>query len=240
VESSKITPWKIYKACKTDFTRQPVPSSLTLQDGSTATSVKETTNALLHKFFPDDSTERDNEKHKKIRAQITDLMPLDSQPEPNFTEHEVDEVISKLDESKCPGPDGIDGNIVKRLRKYLPKFWMALFNKCYALGCFPTVCKNARVIAIPKADKTKLRSVEGYRGISLLSIPEKCLEKLVNERLNYFLETSGQISLQFGLTAGRSTAEDIKTVSEFVGHSRKRGLKCCLLVLDIAGAFDNA
>jgi hypothetical protein len=66
VESSKITPWKIYKACKTGFIRQPVPSSLTLQDGSTTTSVKETANALLHKFFPDDFTEIDNgkEEHK--------------------------------------------------------------------------------------------------------------------------------------------------------------------------------
>jgi len=114
--------------------------------------------------------------------------------EPNFTEREVDEVISKLDESKCPGPDGIDGNIVKRLHKYVPKFWLALYNKCFLLGCFPKVWKDARVIAIPKADKTKLRSVEGYRGISLLSIPEKCLEKLVIERLNHFLETTGQIS----------------------------------------------
>jgi hypothetical protein len=150
VENSKITLWKIYKACKTGFTRQPVPSSLTLQDGSTTTSIKETANALLHKYFPEDSTERDKEKHKNKRAQITDLRPPDSQPEPNFTEQVVDEVISKLDESKCPGPYGIDGNIVKRFHKCLPKFWMALFNKCYGLGCFPTVWKTARVITIPK------------------------------------------------------------------------------------------
>lgn len=47
----------------------------------------------------------------------------DSKPEPNFTEHEVDEIINTLDVGKCPGLDGIDGNIVKRLHKYLPKFW---------------------------------------------------------------------------------------------------------------------
>jgi len=75
------------------------------------------------------------------------------------------------------------------------------------------------VIAITKVYKTKLRSVEGYRGISLLSIPGKYLEKLVIERLNHFLETTGQISsLQFGFTAGRSTAVAIKTVSDFVGN----------------------
>jgi len=61
------------------------------------------------------------------------------------------------------------------------------------------------------------------------------------ERLNYFLKTTGQISpLQFGFTAGRSKADAIKTISDFVGHSRKQGLKCCLLALDIAEPFDNA
>jgi len=62
----------------------------------------------------------------------------------------------------------------------------------------------------------------------------------VIERLNYFLESAGQLpSQQYGFTAGRSTANAIKAVSEFVCHSSKLGLKCCLLALDIAGAFDN-
>ena len=134
----------MYKACKTGFTRQPVPSSLTLQDGSTSTSVKKTEIVLLNNFFPDESTDSDNEKQKIVRAQITDLRFLESQTEPNFTEHEVDEVISKLDGSKCPRPDGIDDNIVKRLHKYLPKFWLALYNKCFALECFPKVWKKAK------------------------------------------------------------------------------------------------
>jgi hypothetical protein len=57
---------------------------------------------------------------------------------------------------------------------------------------------------------------------SLLSIPGKCLEKLVIERLNYFFESTGQIPpQQYGFTAGRSTADDIKTVLDFVRHSRK-------------------
>ena len=138
----------------------------------------------------------------------------------------MDEVKRNLDDSKCPGPDGIDGIIVKRMHKSLPKFWISLFKKCFELGCFPKEWKKARVITIPKSDKTKLHSVKGYRGISLLSIPGKCLEKLVTGRLNYFLEITGQIpSLQYRFTAGSSTADAIKTVSEFVGHSRKLGLK---------------
>ena len=227
--------------CKAGFASQPAPSSLTLPNGSVSTSAKETANALLHKFFPDDPIGQDSVQQKNIRAHVSGSEPPASQAVPNFKNHEVDEVIKKLQYKKCPRPDGIDRIIVKRMHKSLPTFWTTLLNKCFLLGCFPKVWKRASVIAIPKTDKSKLHTVQGYRGISLLSIPGKCLEKLVIRRLNYFLESTGQIPpQQYGFTAGRSTADAIKTVIEFVRHGCKLGTKCCLLALDIAGAFDNA
>jgi hypothetical protein len=42
------------------------------------------------------------------------------------------------------------------------------------------------------------------------------------------------------LSPGRSTADAITTVVMFVHRAGKLGTKCCLLALDIAGAFDNA
>jgi hypothetical protein len=123
-------------------------------------------------LFPDNSAAQDNGKQGNIRAEITELGPPDFQKEPNFTEHEVDEVIRNLDDSKCAGQYGVDGAIVKRLYKCMPKFSISCFNKCFALGGFPKELKIATVIAIPKSDKTNLQSVQGHRGISLLSIQE--------------------------------------------------------------------
>ena len=103
------------------------------------------------------------------------------------------------------------------------------------------VWKRANVIPIPKTYKNKLHTAQGYRGINLLSIPGKCLEKLVIGRLNHFLESTEQIPpQQYGFTARRSTADATKTVIQFARRSRKLELKCCLLALVIAGAFDNA
>ena len=116
-----------------------------------------------------------------------------------------------------------------------------IFNKCLQFGCFLKIWKTADVLAIPKADRSKLHSVSGYRGISLLSVPGKCLEKLVIERLNHFLVSSNCIPpQQYGFTQGKSTTDAIKAVIEFVRNTRSTGHKCCLLALDIVGAFDNA
>jgi len=84
----------------------------------------------------------------------------------------VDEVIRSIDD-KCPGPYGIDGVVIKRLHKSLPTFWISLFNKCFLLGCFPKDWKKARVIAIPKSDKTKLRSMYKETVVSLWKMPRK-------------------------------------------------------------------
>jgi len=103
----------MYKTCKFGFARQPILTSLTLSDGSVTTTAEETAEALLHKSFPDDITAQDSAQQRNISAHTLELGPPDSQTEPNFSKHEVDDVIRNLDDKKCPGPDGIDGIIVK-------------------------------------------------------------------------------------------------------------------------------
>jgi hypothetical protein len=169
-ENARSSPWKVYKMGKVDFARQPAPSSLTLLNGTVTTSAKETANTLLQKFLPDDPTAQDSVQHKNIRVQKSGSELPVSQTAPNFKNHEVDEVIAKLH----------DGTIVKRLHKILPTFWLTLFNTCFKLGCFPKVWKEANVIPIPKMNKKKLHTVQGYRGISLLS---QCRRGLIHNQI---------------------------------------------------------
>ena len=53
---------------KAGFARNPIPTTLTLPDGTTTPSAKESAKALLYKFFPDDTTTSDNTQHRNIRA----------------------------------------------------------------------------------------------------------------------------------------------------------------------------
>ena len=139
MDNAKSSPLKIYKMFKAGFPRQPVPTSLTLPDGSVSKSAKETANALLHKFFPDNLIAQDSTQHKNIRVQVSGTEPPASQAEPNFKYHEVDKIVSNLQDKKCPVPDGI---IIKRMHKSLPTFWTTLLNKCLLLECFPKYGKG--------------------------------------------------------------------------------------------------
>jgi len=95
----------MYKTCKAGFPRQAVLSSLTLPDGSVTTSEKEPSNALLHKFFPDDLSAQDSKQQGNIRANVLELGFSDYQVEPIFKKHELDELIKSIDDRKYSGPD---------------------------------------------------------------------------------------------------------------------------------------
>ena len=84
-ENTKTSPRKMYKMCKTGFTRKLVPSPLNLQDGTATSTELETSNALLQKFLPDDSPVIDEEHHKRIRNLLQRDETPNSQPEPEFT-----------------------------------------------------------------------------------------------------------------------------------------------------------
>jgi hypothetical protein len=67
-ESTKITPWKMYKVCKAGFTRQPLPSLLNLIRKGDCKSPPP-------KVFFYGSTAQDSGKQRNIRAQIRELGP---------------------------------------------------------------------------------------------------------------------------------------------------------------------
>ena len=61
-----------------------------------------------------------------------------------------------------------------------------LINKSFATGCFPNICKTAKVILIFKTESRLL--CNNYRPISLLSNISKIIEKIMHQRLQKFLE----------------------------------------------------
>ena len=70
-----------------------------------------------------------------------------------------------------------------------------IFNLSVYAGKVPTKMKTAKVIPVFKKGKTDL--VSNYRPISLLSIFDKLLKKIVYTRLFNFLSSNNILSLAF-------------------------------------------
>jgi hypothetical protein len=87
----------------------------------------------------------------------------------HFTELEVFDALCRLDPSKGAGPDGLPPRFWKEAASALAKPLTIIFNKSIFTGTFPSLWKQATVVAVHKSG---LRSkAENYRPISMLSCP---------------------------------------------------------------------
>lgn len=100
-------------------------------------------------------------------------------------ENEVIEEIFKLDSSKSHGFDDIYVDLLKSCASIISPFICILINLIFTLGIYPEILKLAKVIPIFEAgDATQTGN---YRPISLLSILNKIIERLLFKRLTAFL-----------------------------------------------------
>ena len=113
-----------------------------------------------------------------------------------------------------------------------------IINLSFSTGVFPDVLKVAKVIVLHKGGSTQ--DVNNYRPISLLSIFDKIIEKLMHERLYNFLELNDVLFLnQFGFRKKHSTAHSLIEITEQIKETIDKGKFGCGIFIDLKKAFDT-
>ena len=155
----------------------------------------------------------------------------------------VDEIVQQLKNCKnksAPGEDGISYVILKKLPRNMICNIAMIFNASLSLGYFPQSWKAAVVKMVPKPGKDK-KEAKNWRPISLLPCLGKLYERIIANRLTFFLENNDLLSsYQSGFRKGRMTSEQLFRLSEDAyGSLKKKGITAALL-LDAEAAFDQA
>ncbi|GIY44539.1 putative RNA-directed DNA polymerase from transposon X-element [Caerostris darwini] len=124
---------------------------------------------------------------------------------------ELESVINNIKPNKAVGIDGIPGEVIKEIFLANPQWFLRLLNLLLERGEFPGVWKIARVVLIPKEGRD-LTQPRDYRPICILPCWGKILDKIVSERLSFFLEQNILHPLQFGFRKKRSTANALNNI----------------------------
>ena len=77
--------------------------------------------------------------------------------------------------------------LLKNLLPNMVYYLIYIFNQSISAGYFSNSFKHARMIFIPKSNKSQY-SIQNYRPISLLDVQGKILDKIINNRLTRHLE----------------------------------------------------
>ena len=151
---------------------------------------------------------------------------------------EMEEEISNLNVKKASGPFSIPTKILKLLKELISKPLEILFNCSFSLGVVPDSFKTARKLPVFK--KGSETSPNNYRPISLLSIFNRILERLMYKRLINFIDKYNILfNKQFGFRSGHSTDHAILCILDKIQSAVESGLFSCGVFLDLSKAFDT-
>ncbi|CAB4036188.1 Hypothetical predicted protein, partial [Paramuricea clavata] len=139
--------------------------------------------------------------------------------------------------SKAAGLDNIPPKLVKDAAEELATPLTTLVNRSLTCGLFPTAEKAAKISPIYKSeDKTAL---DNYRPISVLPVFSKVLERVVCNRLSYYLEENNLNDSQYGFRQKRSTKHAVTIVMDDIRTSMDNQQLTGAVFLDLRKAFDT-
>src|SRR2546425_2853098 len=154
-----------------------------------------------------------------------------------ITTAEVCKVISSMTGGTAAGDDGFNLELVKSNAPIFAHPLTYIYNLSLYTGIVPIRFKIAKVIPIFKKDDEKIPS--NYRPISLLSVFNKILEKLISKRLYNFLDHENFFyKYQFGFRKNHNTSLAVLEITDFCYENLDNNKFVLGLFIDIQKAFD--
>ncbi len=155
----------------------------------------------------------------------------------HISEQEILDIIAVLP-IKSTGPASIPIRLLKLVADLIVVPLCRIINISFSTGIFPDVLKVAKVVVLHKGGSTQ--DVNNFRPISLLSIFDKIIEKLMHVRLYDFLEDHNVLfGNQFGFRKKHSTPHSLIDITEQIKETIDGGRFGCGIFIDLKKAFDT-
>ena len=154
------------------------------------------------------------------------------------TNAEVMTILLLLDDNKSTGISSIPTKLLKIAAPIIVPYLVSIINLSFIKGTFPKLMKLAKILPIFKSGSKS--DVNNYRPISLLSVFNKILEKLMHNRLYSFLEQNNVIyNSQFGFQKNKSAQHSLIEIVEKVRNCIENKKYGCGIFIDLKKAFDT-
>lgn len=172
-----------------------------------------------------------SEASKRGREETRDAYPealrrKESTEDAMDTPFTLREMNRAIDKSKvtAPGKDQICYSMLKHLGFLTQMKLLGLYNKVWVEGRLPISWKEAIIIPIAKPGRDPTNPAN-YRPIALTSHVGKIMERMIVERMTFYVENKGLLSLyQSGFRKGRGTMDPVVCLETEIRKAQIRSL----------------
>ena len=234
--------WKMIRKIKGNTSKSSI-KQIKLAGGNYAETAKDISNEIGQCFSKNSSSENYLDSFKMVKDGIeketinfeTNTMEYYNLP---ITINELTKCINET-KNTAPGPDKIHNEIIKHLPTLTLNTLLRIFNDIWQENTFPKEWHKAITIPIPKEQKDHTDPIN-YRPIALTNCLCKIMEKIINKRLNYFLETNDLIAkTQCGFRRNHSTTDHLIGLETYIREAFVRKEHVVAIFFDIEKAFDT-
>ena len=146
--------------------------------------------------------------------------------------------LREIDITKSSAIDNISSRVIKDALIILIDQFKYILNLSFSTGIFPDSWKIAQITPLPK--EGDLTCCNNYRPISLLPLPGKIAEKVVHNRLSYYLENNNILDKkQGGFRKNNSTINSVSEFSHEIYEAINNKNISLATFIDFSKAFDT-
>lgn len=151
---------------------------------------------------------------------------------------ELELALKNVNTKSAPGVDEIPYIYLINSPNLVKKYFLDLLNKSWLTSEIPVKWKHSIIKPILKPSKNK-NDPNSYRPISLTNTTSKIMEKMIVNRLNWYLEKNNLFnSNQAGFRKFCSTSDPIIRLKQEADHALMSGNITVAIMLDFSRAFD--
>lgn len=177
----------------------------------------------------------------KEAAERNDISFISDNTENYNTPFTLQELQSALDKSPdtSPGPDNIHNQMLRNLPPAGKIYLLSLYNRIWTEKSFPSQWHKAIVVPVQKPGKDPSLP-NSYRPICLTSCVCKVMERMVSNRLMWFLESENLLSkIQCGFRKRRSTADHLVRLEGAIRDAFLKKEHLVAIFFDLEKAYDT-
>ena len=144
----------------------------------------------------------------------------------------------RLDTTRA-GKSGINKEILENLPTEAIDRLAVIYNLALSMGYFMVLYKNGILILTNKPGKDKKYPLN-YRPITLLEVPGKIFEKIINNRFMRYLEENNILHPdQYGFRKNKGTETALLRIYEQIAINQRYKYNCNIVCRDVSKAFDK-